>query len=316
MRKSALIKLIQGQLSPEKEKEVLDYLFKNPKKKAQFEILKAKHVAQCLNSVNHTSYLKKKSFRFSVSNMVKYAVAVAVLVILLKTVSFITNHTNATFDNRLVLVTTQNGEMQEVVLDDGTEITLNAGSILSYPKHFTGNSREVSLKGEAFFKVAKNKDKPFFVSTDNGMKIKVLGTEFNVKAYAEDKNIETTLVEGRVRVLNDIDSTVVFLKPSQKATYIKHKSQIVVEKVDNLDQYTGWKNHKFIYDDAPMIQVLKDIERAYNVQFKIRSQDIYSYSYKGTFDNLTISQILDLFEISSPITYVRNNNIIVLKSKN
>lgn len=318
MSNKKILKLIKGELSPEEEKELIDWLFNNPKKRKQYEILKAKYVAASLkHAKKSTSVLnvrKKNAFK----NVYKYA---AILIVLL-TSSLLTWHfldnnvspdsTNTIVtNNSLVLVTTQKGEKKDIVLADSTKITLNSNSALSYPKHFNGNIREVAIKGEAFFDVTKDEKKPFIVTTDQGMKIRVLGTSFNIKSYPEDKNVETTLVTGKVKVIEENKNTVVELSPSQKATYVKSEDKMIVERV-NTTNFTSWKEGKLIYNDTPMHQVIKDLERTYNLKFDVTSKRILDYKYKGEFDNLSIKQILDLFEVSSPITYSIQNNIIRL----
>ncbi|GAA3575073.1 FecR family protein [Snuella lapsa] len=316
MRKKDIHKLIKGELSNEREKEVIDWLLKNPKKRAQYEILKAKHVAASLNKVSINNIYEQENPSNNHTKFIYSGIAIAAIILIAAFVTFNISKP-ATYENEqntLALVTTKKAEKRYILLEDSTKVTLNANSVLSYPKHFIGNTREVTLKGEAFFEVTKNQDKPFIVSLENGMKIKVLGTSFNIKSYAEDKDIKTTLVTGKVKVIKEQDSTTIDLVPSQQATYIKEKDKIIVEKVDT-KKFTSWKENKFIYNETPMAQVLRDLERAYNVTFIVESKDIYKYKYNGVFDNFSINQILEIFEISSPITYHIKNNRITLNPK-
>ncbi|MBJ6368971.1 FecR family protein [Snuella sedimenti] len=316
MRKKDIHNLIKGELSNEREKEVIDWLLKNPKKRAQYEILKAKHVAASLNKVNINTIYEQKDSSNNHKKFIYSGIAIAAIILIAAFVTFNISKpiSYENEQNTLALATTKKAEKRYVLLEDSTKVTLNANSVLSYPKHFIGNTREVTLKGEAFFEVTKNQDKPFIVSLENGMKIKVLGTSFNIKSYAEDKDIKTTLVTGKVKVIKEQDSTTIDLVPSQQATYIKEKDKIIVEKVDT-KKFTSWKENKFIYNETPMAQVLRDLERAYNVTFIVESKDIYNYKYNGVFDNFSINQILEIFEISSPITYHIKNNRITLNPK-
>lgn len=311
MNNKDILKLIKGQLSLEKEKEVVDWLLNNPKKRRQYEILKAKGVAKSLKKVNTLS--PKHPIKKSI-----YKYAAVILVVLSSSVItwqlFNNNNFNDTQqdDNSLVLVTTQKAEKKEIILEDSTKIILNSNSALSYPKHFKGDTREVVINGEAFFDVTKNEQKPFIVSTNEGLKIRVLGTSFNVKSYPEDRKMETTLVTGKVKVIEEEKNTIVELSPSQKATYLKSEDKMIVEQVET-ENFTSWKEGRLIYNDTPMSEVIKDLERMYNLKFDVTSNKILDYKYKGEFDNLKINQILELFEISSPITYsIQKNNIIRL----
>ena len=144
------------------------------------------------------------------------------------------------------------------------------------------------------------------------MDIKVLGTSFNVKSYPEDQRIETTLVSGKVEVVERKDNKTVFLYPSQRATYVKTDDELIIDKV-NTENFISWKEGKLIYDETPLSEVIKDLERAYNVTFIIESKEILDYKYKGVFDNLTVQEILDLFELSSPLKCTLKDNHVILE---
>ena len=318
MGNKKILKFIKGQLSSDEEKEVVDWLFNNPKKRKQYEILKAKHVAASIRNTKKEAFLFTTNKKSNLKNTYKYAALLVIIFAssiltwhLLNGDHLINNDSNLSTSNTLVLITTQKAERKEIILEDNTKIILNANSVLSYPKHFSGDTREVAITGEAFFEVTKNEKKPFVVTTDGGVKIRVLGTSFNIKSYPEDESVETTLVTGKVKVIEENKNTIVELSPSQKATYIKSEDKMIVEKV-NTKNYTSWKDGKLIYNDTPMRQVIKDLERSYDLKFSVASKEILDYKYKGEFDNLNIHQILALFEVSSPITYSIQGDIIRL----
>ncbi len=205
------------------------------------------------------------------------------------------------------------GKKFNLILSDGTIVYLNAGTSLKYPIKFPSNgSRQVILSGEAFFEVTENKEKPFIVTADEGMKVKVLGTRFNIKSYPEDGNVETTLIDGKVRIMENNSSKEVDLKPSEKAIYHKNKDAVTVKGVDT-SQFTSWKEGVLIYDETPLYQVIKDLERTYDIAFEVESETIRNYKFNGVFDNLTVDQILEIFELSSPIKYYKLNKKIILK---
>ncbi|ETN94045.1 FecR family protein [Zhouia amylolytica] len=304
MNKKTILKLIKNELPEKKEKEVIAWLFKNPKRQRQYELLKAKHIAQSLSTDPGTSSPKRKPFT---KNVYKYAI------VLLAIITSSVVYWNYKSDilpiknsNAKIQIIAEKGEKKEFYLSDSTKVILNSNSSLTYQKHFEGSKRKVILEGEAFFDVTENKEKPFIVYTTSGMKIKVLGTSFNIKSYREDQYIETTLVEGKVKIIEDSTFKTVELNPSQKATYIKTKDQIIIEDVDP-HHYTSWRKGKLIYNETPMDQVLKDLERTYDVVFKVQSSKILEHKYNGIFDNLSLNQILELFELSSPITFKIND---------
>ena len=205
------------------------------------------------------------------------------------------------------------GKKYNLILSDGTMVYLNAGTSLKYPVKFPINgNRMVYLSGEAFFEVTENKEKPFIVTAEEGMKVKVLGTRFNIKSYPEDGNVETTLIDGRVRIMEESLSKEIDLKPSEKAIYHKIEDAVTVKGVDT-NLFTSWKEGVLIYDETPLSQVIKDLERTYNITFTVTSETIRNYKFNGVFDNLSVDQILEILELSSPIKYNKDKNKIILK---
>ncbi len=313
MNKKDIVKLIEGRLDDHRKKEVLEWLLKNHKAQKVYHIEKAEYVARSLSKGTGSVIVNNR--KKIILNFLKYA---AVLMLLFGTWLY-TSHSvegkNIVVESKMVLVTTAIGEKTELILSDGTKIILNSNSALSYPDEFIGSTREVVLKGEAFFEVTEDNDKPFIVKTNEGMDIKVLGTTFNVKSYPEDHKIETTLVTGKVQVVERKDNKTVFLYPSQRATYVKTDDELIIDKV-NAENYISWKDGKLIYDETPLREVIKGLERAYDVTFHVNSKELLEYRYKGVFDNLTIQEVLDLFEVSSPIhCTLKDDYVIVTKQK-
>jgi transmembrane sensor len=152
---------------------------------------------------------------------------------------------------------TTRGEEAQVQLPDGTLVFLNASSSLDYPVNFKSHSkREVVLSGEAYFEVAKDKKHPFVVISKN-QNVEVLGTHFNINSYPEEEAVKTTLLEGSVRVNNYT------LKPSQQS--IINKDQVKILDV-NVEDVVAWKNGMFLFDDEPLIGIMRKIERWYDVE--------------------------------------------------
>ncbi len=160
------------------------------------------------------------------------------------------------------------GKQAKIVLADNTTVWLNAGSRLIYPSRFRESKRKVQLQGEAFFKVSKDKTKPFIIETGNS-NIKVLGTSFNVKAYPDEQIEETVLVEGSVSL--NIGKTSfgkeVMLKPEQRVVVSGTDNTYAVSKVD-VENYTSWINGLFEFKDEPLSAVLTRISRYYHINIK------------------------------------------------
>lgn len=156
---------------------------------------------------------------------------------------------------------TDKGNMYTLTLPDGTQVWLNAGSQLDFPAKFTGKTRRVSLKGEAFFKVAKNKFLPFIVES-KGQRVEVLGTEFNINSYPDERDVKTTLVEGSVSISSANSKFI--LKPGQQAL-LNTKGALAVSDADTT-LATAWKNNKFIFEDNDIQSVMRMISRWYDVE--------------------------------------------------
>ncbi|CAM4240104.1 FecR domain-containing protein [Zobellia roscoffensis] len=308
MNKRDITALAENRLSEKRKQEVIKWLLKNPKRQQQYHTIKAKYVADKLKKSQNGS-----SDSLYKPKIYKYLGYAAILIVLLS-VAFLYQPSDNLVETEhatSLMVSTSIGENRTIELSDGTVITLNANTSLSYPSTFTDDTREVTLQGEAFFNVTHDANKPFVVKTDDGMRIHVLGTSFNVKSYPEDFNMETTLVTGKVRVIEEKDNKTVVLNPSQRATYLKKEDKIIIDKVD-IKNYTAWREGKLVYDETPIREVIGDLKRKYKVSIAVASPEIMNYKYTGTFDNLTIEEILDLFEVSSPINYKLTQNKITL----
>jgi len=166
------------------------------------------------------------------------------------------------------------GKRSYLLLSDGTQVWINSGSRLVYAPQFTGDTREVFLEGEAYFEVAKDASKPFYVRTD-AFTINVLGTKFNVKAYKDDMEYTTVLVEGKVsmRVQDQFFSKDVILAPNQKLTLMKGQDDFQRSNVDETGLYTNWIYGYLEFKNANLSDVLKSIQRYYNIDIELNTRD-------------------------------------------
>lgn len=199
-----------------------------------------------------------------------------------------------------VELTSAYGLVSKVTLSDGTEIWLNSGSRITYPKRFTQGERVVTLSGEAYFKVRANKSRRFDVLTSNGLKVSAYGTEFNVNAYEEDTHIETTLAKGNVEVSLIGQPSTRTLRPGQQVIFNKENNNMEVEKV-NLMVETSWKDGKMVFRRAGMNEIIRRLSRRYNVDIRLEGKELYDYKYSATFTHETLDEILQLLEKTAPI---------------
>ncbi|GAB6122070.1 FecR family protein [Dysgonomonas termitidis] len=207
------------------------------------------------------------------------------------------------FTPSMITVHSNDNSHTQLVLPDGTNVYLNSGSSLTYPSHYMGDERKVTLSGEAYFKVVHNADKPFIVSTsDKKYHIKVLGTEFNMQAYEEDEIIQTTLVSGSVLIDIAGKNAGTVLSPSQKAVYSLVSNELSVVTA-NTARETDWLYNRLVFKNTPMPEVLTRLSRFYNIEFDVRNNIINTYTFTGTFEDKPLYQVLDYMRISSRIDY-------------
>lgn len=206
------------------------------------------------------------------------------------------------------------GGEYRVILADGTIVWLNADSQLKYPIVFTGDKREVFLRGEAYFEVVENKQKPFIVSTERG-NISVYGTAFNVKQYPEEKQIEVTLVMGKVG-FTPPDMPEVSLSPGHQLIYAGVGTKPWVSPV-NVENYIGWKENLLCFEDKSLEDIMRILSRWYDVNIDFESPDLKKLVFSGNLNKYgDIQSFLRLFEISMPIVFeARGENILVRKDK-
>lgn len=328
MKEDAIKKYIEGNATRAEKQAIYAWLREDPSNQKKLGLLKAKYIADSLKDVpNHSISKKYQEFnkKKTKGNKSPYISSIAAVAVLLFVASIVLYQNNGNIPfftdtdsqtetaSTFVTVNTEDGSKKEVVLPDGSIALLNIDSKLVYPEEFGADIREITLIGEAFFDIAHNKQKPFIVNTNN-MKVKVLGTSFNVKSYPDDKKVETTLVTGKVELIREKESSVI-LEPSQKAVFDKSVEKMEIEEVETSD-VTAWREGKLIFNKTSMEQVIKDLERKYNTTFNINSPDLLHYEYTGTFDNLTLEEVLQLLIISSPIEYtITKNKTIVLNMK-
>jgi len=189
-------------------------------------------------------------------------------------------------------------------LPDGSKGWLNGGSYLEFPTEFRGKSREVFLKGEAFFDVLTNEKKPFVVK-EEFTDVIAYGTTFNVQAYQDDSEICVTLVSGNLRIVERKDGrslNLADLQPGQMCAYHSGTSLNRVERVD-VETVMAWKDGKLAFRDESFTGVVKKINRWYNVELIIMDEALKDYSYQATFMDETLDEVLKLLQHSAPIVY-------------
>ena len=200
----------------------------------------------------------------------------------------------------------------ELVLADGSRVWLNSESVLRYPSRFVSGDRRVQVEGEAYFQVAKDASRPFVVEAGK-VDVRVLGTEFNVMAYGDQKRVETTLVNGRVEV--EADGQTLAMEPNTQAVYVTDGGKLFARRVD-VQLYTSWKDGIFEFRDTPLEEIALRLERWYDVRFVFSTQDVARMHFTGAVrKEKPLTFFLDLIKETRSIDYrVEGQNIIIEKN--
>jgi len=212
---------------------------------------------------------------------------------------------------------TPKGSVSEMLLPDGTHIFLNSGSKIKYSVDGVNNMREIFLDGEAWFQVAKMKEKPFLVHTSM-YDVLVTGTTFNVKAYPNENDVTTTLEEGHVSVKSSENLKLaedIMLKPGEQLVYNTESKNIQVQEV-NTKWYTSWKDNKLVFVNMSLKDLAVLLERKYGIEIEIGDQSILDYHYDGTIKDETILEILEILKRTLPIQYRIVNQKVVIQKNN
>ena len=218
-------------------------------------------------------------------------------------------------------MTTPRGGRYELTLPDGTRVWLNAASSITYPTLFVGEERRVTITGEAYFEVFKNERQPFIVAVEGKLFVEALGTHFNVNSYADEGKIKTTLLEGSVRVSPDIAGLpqdrsgasvkkAVILKPGQQAQ-VSSRNILVINDAD-IDQVMAWKNGFISIQDAGLVEVMKQLERWYDIQVRYEGE-VPEVKFKGKMDRgVSLSGVLRSFSEFGIKTRLEERTLIVV----
>ena len=279
----------------------------------------------------HTLFLKKRLTVFSI---------LALLILSTAAVYLFTQKSEVKLpaEEKISSIVTKNGNRTKVVLPDGSQVWLNAGSRLDYNNStYNKNLREVSLNGEAYFDVAKNHEKPFIIHTKK-MDIKVLGTVFNVRTYSDEKISEAALINGSIEVtLKDRKDQKIILKSNEKISIAneeptpaikEHKGmraktnplpipQIVVEELkpnpsSNIIGEIAWTQNKLYFEDESLEDIGLRMERWFGKKVTIANESLKNIHYTGNFENETLEEVLSYLQLSKAFNFrLGNDNVVI-----
>lgn len=193
---------------------------------------------------------------------------------------------------------TDKGVKGKVTLPDGSVVWLNSDSKITYPDIFANDKREVHLSGEAFFEVKSDSLKPMHITTAKNFTIEVLGTSFSIKSYDNDSESRATLYTGSIKLITNKGSkkeSTVMMVPNESAIITKERTA----KLSKIDTHTNvaWMKGELVFEDTPMAEVLKVLERWYGKQFEVKGNDFYNYKLNASFKSESLTQVLEIIDL-------------------
>jgi transmembrane sensor len=253
---------------------------------------------------------KKRLLPYS-SKVFRYA-AILILILSLPFVFFLGKKKGSSTET-YTTISCALGDKTEIVLPDSSKVFLNSGSKLIFNNNFDEGERQVFLDGEAFFSVAIDKNSPFIV-TVNEIKVEVLGTEFNIKAYPEENKISTTLIEGSLNV--SVNNQNVVIKPSQKLIYYKESKLIKLQSLADTTPETEWKEGRLVFRNESLADMELKLERWFDVDIDFADDVVKTKRFTGILERESILEAISYFGYSKYVGYTINGNEITFYSKN
>lgn len=240
--------------------------------------------------------MRVRTFRFRV-----VAAVIIPFLVLAGAFTFVANRSGVFQSEEMAEFVVPYGEQLNVVLQDGTQVQLNSGSRLQYPKSFGFFSRKVKLTGEAYFSVAKETTRPFEVDLKD-IKVKVTGTQFNAKAYSDDKTIRVALEEGSVNLTDKVDR-IYSMKVGESAEYDRISGLCKIRKADDMSLHTAWRNKSLNFYRTPLRDIIKTLERQYEVRFDVADSALLNYRFSISTSKINLNEVLNDLEKVSKVRF-------------
>jgi ferric-dicitrate binding protein FerR (iron transport regulator) len=233
-------------------------------------------------------------------------VAAAAVLFLMISFTLVSNYiSNKNTNPEYFSVYVPTAEQSRITLPDGTRVWVNSETEIKYSNQFNTKERDIILSGEAYFEVAHNEDLAFNVVA-NGARVKVTGTKFNVKGYAEDGKVETVLVEGRVELsrVGDKSGSSIELTPGDKAILNLKDSKVSISREDVMDD-VAWKDGKLVFRNIPLQEVCKTLERHFDADILLAgdAESLYNHPFTFTIENETLPMVLEYLCKAAPLMY-------------
>ncbi len=318
-------KYLQGITSEEENQQLQQWIQQSPENKKRlfaekdiWETFSFHTNQKAYDSFSELEILKNRiNFKISGTNRLKRMLQIAAVLLITfglgwssQYISFTQKQGEAETVMQKIFV--PKGQVNQIFLADGTRIWINSESLLTAPSVFNANERKVILSGEAFFEVAKDRKRPFKVEV-NGQEIEVLGTSFNVRAYDNSNEIETTLETGRIQLR--IGNQITVLNPGEQSNFNRDERKLAISRVDPVS-FSSWKDGRFEFQNEDLIEVFKVIERWYDVEITADETYFAGMHFSGVIKrNKDAKHFLEMLNHTIPIKYQINSDKIKISPR-
>jgi len=324
MDKDRLIKYIKGESDPVERREILSWIEESEDNARFYNSLKTEWIFSHLpnREVSDDIVRKIKKRVNPAKSMREWIMRIAAFLFVPVTVfalyQYFYNSKETEFEPELIssnqiVIPEQKEPMMSysvnsgvkglVELPDGSKVWLNGNSRLKCPGEFDTTCRMVELTGEGYFVVVSNKKWPMYVKTSKNITVKVTGTEFNLSSYDNDNELRFTLVSGNVTLIKEKTRQSYDVESSEELIIPDGDKMRIKKSMSDIRISTSWKDGFLVFEDIPMSEVVKKMERWYGVSFKIDDPEILNYHFTANFKSESVVQVLELLKISSNIKY-------------
>ena len=327
MKEATLHSYFAGTASEAERREVLAWVQESPENKAEFLRREADFVFDTMpdTAPSHAATMQALQVVAPQRRKIRFLRAVAAAAAVFVVGAFIwILHDNSRLSQQVMSLTAQNekliaipdleqgeavlnykvnpGVKGMIVLPDGSEVILNSASTLRTPAQFENGKRVVELEGEGYFKVESNPDWPMYVKTLKGVTVKVTGTEFNLSTYSDDAALKLTLVRGKVSLLDEKTEAEVAVRENEEIVVgAKAKLEKPTHKPADLRLNTSWKDGYLVFDNTPIREVIKKMERWYGVEITVADSKVMNNTFTASFRSESLQQVLTLLDITCGI---------------
>lgn len=316
---SLIIRLFSGEATPDEKKQVGEWLNQSDENRKMYYDLQEIWLSGGRDSeYDHQGAIErfieriqKKKIRIArINELIKYAAIV--LLIISMPFFYYQGKRSVHAEDTYTTITCALGDKSTVILPDSSLVYLNSGSKLIFNNNFQSKSREVWLEGEGYFSVTKNPDIPFIVKASD-IEIEVLGTEFDLKAYSDENEIVTTLVEGSIHITGKYQQAT--MKPYQKIVYSTIDNKMRLYNLDDVTPETEWQKGRLAFRNESLAELELKLERWFDVDIEFSDDEVKERRFTGILERESILETISYFGTAKNVGYNIKNNKITFYTK-